>query len=112
MKRRAFLAASAGAALAGCAGAPRPEQTGGERPPNIVWIMADDLGWAHLGSYGQKEIRTPRLDELARQSLRFTNAYAGCTVCAPSRSALMTGLHTGHTPVRGNSGGLPRQATR
>ncbi len=75
--------------------------------------MADDLGYAHLGCYGQREIRTPRLDELARQSLRFTQAYSGCTVCAPARSALMTGLHTGHTPVRGNTGGLalPDRAT-
>ena len=82
-----------------------------ERPPNIVFIMADDLGRGHLGCYGQKEIRTPRLDEFAKESLRFTQAYAGCTVCAPSRSCLMTGLHTGHTPVRGNSGGLPLPAS-
>jgi arylsulfatase A-like enzyme len=63
-----------------------------------------------LGAYGQKEIRTPRLDAFAEESLRFTQAYSGCTVCAPARSSLMTGLHTGHTPVRGNSGGLPLPA--
>ncbi|MBI1358129.1 MAG: sulfatase-like hydrolase/transferase [Acidobacteria bacterium] len=107
MNRRTFLSVSAGATLAACSQSPAPEAP---RPPNIIWIMADDLGWAHLGSYGQTEIRTPRLDALAQQSLRFTNAYAGCTVCAPSRSSLMTGLHTGHTPVRGNSGGLPLPA--
>lgn len=74
------------------------------QPPNIVLIMADDLGYGHLGSYGQKKIRTPYLDRMAAEGIRFTNAYAGSTVCAPSRSVLMTGLHGGHTPVRGNLG--------
>lgn len=108
MDRRQFLAASAGAALAACSQdpPPAPPESAG-RKPNIVWVMADDLGWAHLGAYGQEEIAMPRLDALAEQSLRFTSAYSGCTVCAPARSTLMTGLHTGHTPVRGNSGGLP-----
>ncbi len=77
------------------------------RPPNIVLIMADDLGYAHLGCYGQTKIRTPHLDRLAAEGLRFTSAYAGCCVCALSRSVLMTGLHGGHTPVRGNTGGVP-----
>ncbi len=72
--------------------------------PNIVLIMADDLGYGHLGSYGQQKIKTPNLDSLAAQGMRFTHAYAGSTVCAPSRSVLMTGLHGGHTPVRGNLG--------
>ncbi len=75
-------------------------------PPNIVLIMADDLGYAHLGCYGQEKIRTPRLDRMAADGMRFTNVYAGCCVCAPSRSVLMTGLHGGHTAVRGNSGGI------
>jgi len=75
------------------------------RPPNIVWIMGDDLGYGDLGCYGQKIIRTPNVDRLAAQGTRFTDAYAGCTVCAPSRSVLMTGKHTGHTPVRSNPGG-------
>lgn len=66
--------------------------------------MADDLGYADLGSYGQKVIQTPHLDQLAREGLRFTSAYTGSTVCAPSRSVLMTGRHTGHTTVRGNFG--------
>lgn len=71
--------------------------------PNILLIVADDLGYGDLGSYGQKEIQTPELDRLANQGVRFTNFYAGSTVCAPSRAALMTGQHTGHTPIRGNS---------
>jgi arylsulfatase A-like enzyme len=75
--------------------------------PNIVFIMADDLGYGHLGCYGQKHIRTPQLDRMASEGIRFTQAYAGCSVCAPSRSVLMTGLHGGHSPVRGNSGGIP-----
>jgi arylsulfatase A-like enzyme len=74
--------------------------------PNIVFIMADDLGYAHLGCYGQQRIRTPNIDRLAAQGARFTQVYAGCNVCAPCRSVLMTGLHMGHTPVRGNSGGI------
>jgi len=77
------------------------------KTPNIVFIMADDLGYAHLGCYGQKMIRTPNLDGLAADGMRFTDAYAGGCVCATSRSVLMTGLHGGHTAVRGNSGGIP-----
>lgn len=72
------------------------------RPPNIVLIVADDLGIGHVGCYGQTKIRTPRLDRLASEGMRFTQFYAGANVCAPSRSVLMTGLHTGHTPVRNN----------
>ncbi len=71
-------------------------------PPNIIYIMADDLGYGDLGCYGQKDIQTPHLDRMAAQGLRFTQCYAGSTVCAPSRSCLMTGQHTGHTWVRGN----------
>jgi len=69
--------------------------------------MSDDLGYGHLGCYGQDKIQTPNLDRLAEAGIRFTQAYSGCTVCAPARSVLMTGYHTGHTPVRGNSGGIP-----
>src|SRR5687767_9365856 len=72
--------------------------------PNFIWIMADDLGYADLGSYGQKVIQTPHLDRMAREGMRFTQFYAGATVCAPSRSVLMTGQHHGHTRVRGNAG--------
>ena len=72
--------------------------------PNLIWIMADDLGYADLGSYGQKVITTPNLDRMAKEGMRFTQFYSGATVCAPSRSVLMTGLHHGHTRVRGNAG--------
>ena len=72
--------------------------------PNIIFIMADDMGYGDLGSFGQTVIQTPHLDQMAREGLRFTNCYAGSTVCAPSRSVLMTGKHTGHTTVRGNFG--------
>jgi arylsulfatase A len=76
------------------------------RKPNIVWIMADDMAWADAGCYGQTVIRTPNIDTLARDGMRFTDAYAGCTVCAPSRSVFMTGMHGGHTSVRSNPGGV------
>ena len=75
-----------------------------ERKPNIIFILADDLGYGDLGCYGQKLIQTPILDRMAAEGMRFTQFYAGSTVCAPSRSVLMTGLHTGHTRVRGNAG--------
>jgi arylsulfatase A-like enzyme len=71
---------------------------------NIVLILADDLGYGDLGCYGQKEIVTTHLDRMAQEGMRFTQFYAGATVCAPSRSVLMTGLHHGHTRVRGNAG--------
>ena len=72
--------------------------------PNIVFIMADDLGYGDLGCYGQQKIQTPVLDQMARHGIQFRNFYAGCTVCASSRSVLMTGQHMGHTWVRGNAG--------
>ena len=70
--------------------------------PNIIFILADDLGYGDLGITGQSKIETPNLDKLAKEGMLFTNHYSGSTVCAPSRSALITGLHTGHTSVRGN----------
>ncbi|HWB08914.1 MAG TPA: arylsulfatase [Pirellulales bacterium] len=72
--------------------------------PNLIWIMADDLGYGELGCHGQTVIRTPQLDRMAKEGMRFTQFYAGATVCAPSRSVLMTGQHHGHTRVRGNAG--------
>ncbi|MBM3892187.1 MAG: arylsulfatase, partial [Verrucomicrobia bacterium] len=72
--------------------------------PNIIFILADDLGYGDLGCYGQKLIQTPNLDRMAAEGMRFTQFYAGSTVCAPSRSVLMTGQHTGHTRIRGNVG--------
>ncbi len=89
----AALAVLFGACSAAHAQAPRP---------NIVFILADDLGYGDLGCYGQTKIKTPRLDRMAAEGLRFTQFYAGSTVCAPSRCTLMTGLHTGHCRVRGN----------
>ncbi len=76
--------------------------TAQQKKPNIVLIMADDLGVGDLGVYGQKLISTPNIDRLAANGLKFTQFYAGTSVCAPSRSALMTGQHTGHTYIRGN----------
>jgi len=75
----------------------------GAKKPNIIFIMADDLGYGDLGCYGQKKIKTPNIDRLAKQGMRFLQAYAGSTVCAPSRCVLMTGKHTGHARVRGNA---------
>lgn len=72
------------------------------RPPNIIYILADDLGYGDLSCYGQKKFSTPNIDRLAAEGMRFTQHYSGSTVCAPSRSALMTGQHTGHTFIRGN----------
>ena len=71
--------------------------------PNIIYILADDLGYGDLGCYGQKTIQTPNIDQMASEGMRFTDHYAGSTVCAPSRCCLMTGLHTGHAWVRGNA---------
>ena len=105
--RHAALALAAAAicatSLSGAIQAPR------SLPPNIVLIQADDLGYGDLSAYGQAQFQTPALDRLAREGIRFTQYYAGSTVCAPSRAALMTGLHTGHAWIRGN-GELPLRA--
>ena len=73
--------------------------------PNIIYILADDMGYGDAGCYGQKTLTTPNLDKMAAEGMKFTRHYAGCTVCAPSRCVLMTGLHTGHCRVRGNGEG-------
>jgi arylsulfatase A len=78
-----------------------------QQKPNIVYILADDLGYGDLSCYGQKQFKTPNIDKLANQGMLFTQHYAGCAVCAPSRSSLMTGLTTGHTPIRGNKSMKP-----
>ncbi|MGZ8537804.1 MAG: sulfatase-like hydrolase/transferase, partial [Flavisolibacter sp.] len=70
--------------------------------PNIIFIFADDLGYGDIGCYGQQKIETPNIDRLARMGVRFSQFYSGSTVCAPARSSFMTGLHTGHTAIRGN----------
>lgn len=76
-------------------------------PPNILLVMVDDMGPADVGCYGSKALKTPRLDAFAKSGMKFTQAYAGCTVCAPTRSVLMTGIHMGRTSVRLNTGGVP-----
>jgi uncharacterized sulfatase len=92
-----FIVASCGASTS------EPEPAVEPVLPNLIWIMADDLGYGDLGSYGQELIETPNLDQMAEDGMRFTQFYAGSTVCAPSRSVLMTGQHMGHTWVRGNA---------
>jgi arylsulfatase A-like enzyme len=74
----------------------------GAKQPNIIYILADDLGYGDISLFGQERFKTPNIDRIAKEGIRFTQHYSGSTVCAPSRSCLMTGLHTGHTPIRGN----------
>jgi len=100
-RRVPLLALLAGLLSAAAAG----EATRPAGRPNIIFILADDLGYADLGSYGSRLIATPHLDRLAAQGTRFTSCYAGSPVCAPSRGVLMTGLHTGHARIRDN---MPR----
>lgn len=88
--------------LMGCNEQPAKEAVTNTPPPNIIYILADDLGYGDVGFNGQTKFSTPNIDRLAKEGLVFTQHYSGNTVCAPSRSCLMTGLHTGHTPVRGN----------
>ncbi|MCP4770120.1 MAG: sulfatase-like hydrolase/transferase [Planctomycetes bacterium] len=83
------------------------DQTPKEQPPNIVFIMADELGYYELSHMGHPNIQTPNLDALASEGIRFTNMYAGSPLCAPTRGSLMTGKHSGHTSVRSNGGGTP-----
>lgn len=74
----------------------------GEKPPNVIYILADDLGYGDLSCYGQHHFKTPNLDEMARQGMQFMQHYSGSSVCAPSRCSLLTGKHTGHSAIRGN----------
>jgi arylsulfatase A-like enzyme len=97
--RRSFVKASLAAASSVAYGATRQL---GRQLPNIIFILADDLGINDPSVYGQRKFRTPNIDRLANEGLRFTDAYAGAPICSPSRSTLMTGLHTGHTRIRGN----------
>ncbi|HYP06800.1 MAG TPA: arylsulfatase [Bryobacteraceae bacterium] len=94
MNRRSFLSSAAASAVLGFARTTKP---------NIVFILADDLGYGDLGCYGQKRVATPNIDALAASGMRFTQFYCGSTVCAPSRCALMTGKHLGHARIRGNA---------
>ena len=104
MDRREFLKTLgllAGGAAAGACAAPAEKEKTSQRP-NIIFIMADDLGWCELGCYGQEKIRTPRIDRLAAEGMRFTRHYTGSAVCAPARCCLLTGKHGGHAYVRDN----------
>ncbi len=85
--------------MSSCSGTEKKEV---EKFPNVVFILADDLGYGDISCYGQEKYCTPNIDALALQGMKFNQFYAGCTVSAPSRCSLMTGLHTGHTQVRGN----------
>lgn len=97
MKNRVLFPVTSLVLLGACGhNTPSPEEY------NVIYILADDLGYGDVGCYGQQKIRTPNIDRLAAEGVRFTQHYAGCTVSAPSRSSLMTGQHTGHTPIRGN----------
>jgi arylsulfatase A-like enzyme len=102
MKNSLTIAICASSALLACTPVTKKESL-----PNIVLILADDLGYGDLSCYGQKKFSTPNIDRIAAEGMLFTQHYSGCTVCAPSRSSLMTGQHTGHTPVRGNKGWEP-----
>ena len=108
--RREFfgrLAVSAAATALACENKLSDASAYAERKPNIIYIMADDLGYGDLGCYGQTMISTPNIDKLASGGVRFTDHYAGSTVCAPSRCCLMTGLNTGHAYIRGNREAKP-----
>lgn len=103
MNRRTFLNRSAQSLLAASGFvATAAASDGPSKRPNIIFIMADDLGYGDVGCFGQKKILTPNIDRLAAEGTRFTQCYAGSTVCAPSRSCLMTGTHGGHTRLRDN----------
>jgi arylsulfatase A len=109
MKRRKFIQQSALGAMSFLASPAFFSCVDGAKKTNIIFMMADDLGYGHLGCYGQQKIKTPNIDQLAAEGVQFSQCYAGAPVCAPSRSVLMTGLHSGHTAIRGNfgSGGTP-----
>src|SRR3954465_9600027 len=72
------------------------------KQPNIIFILADDLGYGDVGCYGQQKIETPNIDRLSRMGVKFTQFYSGSTVCAPARCTFLTGMHTGHGAIRGN----------
>src|SRR5688500_43116 len=74
--------------------------------PNIIFILCDDLGWGDVGAFGQKKIRTPNIDRLATEGMKFTAHYSGHNVCAPSRNVLLSGKHPGHAYIRDNRGGI------
>src|SRR5690349_3036530 len=105
LTRRSVIAAGvvAAATAATSRRSPASASPARGRRPNIVVVLADDLGYGALGAYGQKVLRTPHLDRLAAEGIRFTHGYSGASVCAPSRTTLLTGMHGGHARVRSNS---------
>lgn len=107
LKTLVSLVTSAGISPLAQAGGMAPGKGKSASKPNIIYILADDLGYGDVGCYGQKLIKTPNLDRLASEGIMFTRHYAGCPVSAPSRASLMTGLHTGHTYIRGNKEARP-----
>ncbi len=100
--RRNAVIAAAFLLTTACRTPPAPPPVDEETRPNIIYIYADDLGYNEVGAYGQTKIRTPNIDRLAAEGMRFTQHYSGSAVCAPSRSVLLTGKHTGHTYIRNN----------
>jgi arylsulfatase len=102
LDRREFVRTVGAGAAASFLAAGHERRAAGARRPNIIHILADDLGYAEVGCFGQKKIRTPNIDRLAAEGVRFTNHYSGSPVCAPSRCSLLTGLHTGHAYIRDN----------
>jgi arylsulfatase A len=112
MKRRDFfkVAGLGAAALAMPRCAHTQARPAADKKPNIIYIMLDELGYFELSCMGNKYLKTPNIDRMAVEGVRFTQALAGAPVCAPTRSVLMTGQHTGHTTVRTNPGGVPLRA--
>ena len=108
ISRREALSTMLAAGTAATLGATAARGTTPMRRPNIIFILADDLGYGDVGCYGQEKIQTPCLDQMAAEGMKFTQAYAGSTVCAPSRCSLMTGMHQGHAFIRGNTSMIDR----
>jgi len=102
VSRREFLQLAGVGAASLAIGRPVWAGDAGKMKPNIILIVADDLGYGDLGCYGQQKILTPNIDRLAAEGIRFTQFYAGSSVCAPSRCSLMTGMHNGHNRIRDN----------
>ena len=107
LNRRQFIKISAAGALSLTLPLQAIATDRADGRPNIIFIMVDDMGYHDLGCFGSKTILTPNIDRMCAEGIKFTDCYSGDTVCAPARSTLMTGYHKGHTPVRGNSGGIP-----
>src|SRR5690348_101045 len=103
ISRRAFVAAAGAGLGAAALGIPSAAFAKSRRPPNIVFVLCDDLGWGELGCYGQQIIETPHLDRMAAEGVRFTDYHSPAPICAPSRCSMITGMHQGHARVRHNT---------